>query len=151
MSYEIVKSITIKNGEVFTRQESNNDQPRTFIKDINPYLTKINKEKGTSELINFIIIESLCGNIKFKPENRLSREIEEIVERIRERKDFQQLSDKQDYLCEQLVHLQLYLTEKEKLNMTRKNKEIEEVEEKIKEIVKKEITKKEHILHKILK
>lgn len=41
MSYEIVKSIVIKQDKVYSRIESNNVYPKSFISEENPGLTKI--------------------------------------------------------------------------------------------------------------
>ena len=51
MSYEIVKSIVIKNDKVFSRIESNNVYPKSFISEENPGLTKILNEDGKAELL----------------------------------------------------------------------------------------------------
>lgn len=131
MSCEFIKSITIKDDEVFTRQESNNVQPKIFKKERNVYLTKVNKEQGIIGLMNLLVMEALNGSVKFKPENKLSRDINAIIEEIEERKDFQKLKDEQDDEQDNL--------RKQGVNSVPVSRRIKEIQEEIRDMVHEDI------------
>ena len=144
MSYEILKSVTVKNNKVFTRQSSNNVYPKIFRKSENKYLTKIFKEEGFIELINFLVTETLYGNIKINPENGLTRMIEGVIEKIEEGSEYQKLLDVQDYLREKWFSSNCFLTDEI-------DTESEEVNKKIEKLIKNAILEKKSELLRFFK
>ena len=83
MSYEIVKSIVIKNDKVFSRIESNNVYPKSFISEENPGLTKILNEDGKAELLVKLVEGGLDGYLRFqKNGNKLVKELEGITNKL---------------------------------------------------------------------
>ena len=80
MSYEIVKSIVIKQDKVYSRIESNNVYPKSFISEENPGLTKILIEDGKAELLVKLVEGGLDGYLRFqKNGNKLVKELEVIT------------------------------------------------------------------------
>ena len=144
MSYEIFKSVTVKNNKVFTRQSSNNVYPRVFQKSENKYLTKILKKEGVVELINFLVTETLYGNIKITPENGLTRIIEGVIEKIEEGCEYQKLLNVQDYLREKWFSSNCFLTDEI-------DTESEEVNKKIEKLIKNAILEKKSELLRFFK
>ena len=66
MSYDIIKSISIKNNKVFVCSASNNITPRTYYNSETPSLTKILVEEGRKRLDNVIFGEFRNGNFQGK-------------------------------------------------------------------------------------
>jgi hypothetical protein len=65
MSYEIVKSIVIKDGnKVFIRADSNNVYPKNFKEQYSESLTALLKEKGQEEFDLIILREYESGNFQ---------------------------------------------------------------------------------------
>lgn len=83
MSYEIVKSIVIKQDKVYSRIESNNVYPKSFISEENPGLTKILIEDGKAELLVKLVEGGLDGYLRFqKNGNKLVKELEVITNNL---------------------------------------------------------------------
>ncbi len=83
MSYEIVKSIVIKQDKVYSRMESNNVYPKSFISEENPGLTKILNEDGKAELLVKLVEGGLDGYLRFqKNGNKLVKELEVITNNL---------------------------------------------------------------------
>lgn len=66
MSYEIVKSIVIKQDKVYSRMESNNVYPKDFISVENTGLTKMYNEGGKQKLLVALVESGLSGYLKFQ-------------------------------------------------------------------------------------
>ena len=83
MSYEIVKSIVIKQDKVYSRMESNNVYPKSFISEENPGLTKILNEDVKAELLVKLVEGGLDGYLRFqKNGNKLVKELEVITNNL---------------------------------------------------------------------
>lgn len=83
MSYEIVKSIVIKQDKVYSRMESNNVYQKSFISEENPGLTKILNEDGKAELLVKLVEGGLDGYLRFqKNGNKLVKELEVITNNL---------------------------------------------------------------------
>lgn len=79
MSYEIIKSVVIKDGKVYTRQESNNVFPKDFCSCENPSLTKLLKNNGTIAIYKLLIELSLEGSVRFSvPGNKIVNQLNQI-------------------------------------------------------------------------
>lgn len=80
MSYEIVKSITIKDNKVFSRMESNNVYPKTFLNEENPGLTKMYNEQGKMGMLVSLVKGGLDRYLHFQRSgNKLVRQLEVIT------------------------------------------------------------------------
>jgi hypothetical protein len=75
MSYEIIKSIVIKNEEVWIKSCSNNVSPRSYETWLCKPLTKILKEQGQKELDKTILSEYWSGNFQAGTQNKYSRSV----------------------------------------------------------------------------
>lgn len=83
MSYEIVKNIVINQDKVYSRMESNNVYPKSFISEENPGLTKILNEDGKAELLVKLVEGGLDGYLRFqKNGNKLVKELEVITNNL---------------------------------------------------------------------
>lgn len=83
MSYEIVKSVVIKDGKVYTRQESNNVSPKDFISEENPGLTRMYNELGKIGLFVQLVEGGLNGTLHFqKNGNKLVKQLEVITDNL---------------------------------------------------------------------
>lgn len=95
MSYEIVKSVVIKNNRVFTRMSSNNVYPKDFTSEENPGLTKTYNEKGLAGLYLFLVEGGLSGYLHYdKHGNKMVKQIDYIVESIFEDKQYRNMKRK---------------------------------------------------------
>lgn len=83
MSYEIVKSIVIKDDKVFSRMDSNNVYPKDFTSIENPGLTRMYEEKGRIGLLIDLVEGGLDGYLEFKANgNKLVKQLKEIVDEL---------------------------------------------------------------------
>lgn len=90
MSYEIVKSIAIKKGKVFTRMSSNNVYPKDFTSQEHKYLTQILEEKGLIYLYTFLVEGGLEGSLDFKENgNKIVRQLNFVVNDLYNDKHYQ--------------------------------------------------------------
>ena len=64
MSYEKIKGIKIKNGEVWVNGDSNNVFPKDYVYRKSSYFTKILNEKGESEFNLSVMKEFESGNFQ---------------------------------------------------------------------------------------
>ena len=78
MSYEIVKKISIDNGEVITTSASNNVYPRYFYQQKSTFLTDILNINGRDELDFEILSAYEQGIFKTGVENKYSRAIKRL-------------------------------------------------------------------------
>lgn len=94
MSYEIVKSVTIKDGKVYTRQESNNVYPKDFCSSENPGLTKLLENNGTIAIYKLLIELSLEGSVHFSlPGNKIVNQLNQISNAISNEKYYKKIKD----------------------------------------------------------
>lgn len=94
MSYEIVKSITIKEDKVFTRMESNNVFPKNFFSVENTGLTQIYNEKGKMGMLVFLVEGGLDGYLHFQRSgNKLVRQLEVITDNLYEDEKYSNLRE----------------------------------------------------------
>lgn len=99
MSYEIVKSIVIKQDKVFSRMESNNVFPKDFISVENTGLTKIYNEGGKSKLLVELVKGGLSGYLKFqKNGNKLVKELQVITDTLFKDDNYRNLKSEIDSL-----------------------------------------------------
>jgi hypothetical protein len=70
MSYDIIKSITIKNNEVVAVCASSNVYPRTYARVVSPSLTKILREQGEDAVNVVILAEYENGNFHAGTKNK---------------------------------------------------------------------------------
>lgn len=99
MSYEIVKSIVIKQDKVFSRMESNNVFPKDFESMENPGLTKMYNELGKTKLLVELVEGGLSGALHFqKSGNKLVRQLERITNSLFEDEKYRSIKDKVDEL-----------------------------------------------------
>ena len=83
MSYEIIKSITIKDNKVFSRMESNNVSPKVFSNEENPGLTKMYNEQGKMGMLINLVEGGLDGYLEFQRSgNKLVRQLEVITDNL---------------------------------------------------------------------
>lgn len=75
MSYEIVKSIAIKDDKVFVTSASNNVYPRTFNRWEVPGFSKIYREGGLKPLLNQIAVNVWHGNFQLYRRSKLCKAI----------------------------------------------------------------------------
>lgn len=94
MSYEIVKSVTIKDGKVYTRQESNNVYPKDFCSCENPGLTKMLENNGTIAIYKLLIELSLDGSVRFSvPGNKIVNQLNQISNTISNDKHYRNIKN----------------------------------------------------------
>lgn len=99
MSYEIVKSITIRDGKVFSRMSSNNVFPKDFTLEENSGLTRKYKEEGVTGLYVFLTEGGLKGYLHFqKSGNKLVRQLKYIVHSLFEDEVYRNIKKEVDYL-----------------------------------------------------
>lgn len=99
MSYEIVKSIAIKQDKVYSRMESNNVYPKDFISVENTGLTKMYNEGGKQKLLVALVEGGLSGYLKFqKNGNKLVRQLQVITNNLFEDEKYRNLKGKVDSL-----------------------------------------------------
>lgn len=78
MSYEIVKSIRVQDGKVFTRSSSNNVYPKSFNEWECKGLTELLQEEGITALNLAILKEYEDGNFQPGTPNKWSRAIDRL-------------------------------------------------------------------------
>lgn len=94
MSYEIVKSIVIKNDKVFSRMDSNNVYPKDFISMENLGLTKMYNEKGLMNLYVSLVEGGLSGYLRFQRNgNKLVRQLECVTDSLFEDKQYRNMKN----------------------------------------------------------
>lgn len=67
MSYEIIKSIVIKDGKVIFRASSNNISPRRYDPEEYPYFTRIYQDKGLAAMKLEVFKQYETGSFKAYP------------------------------------------------------------------------------------
>ena len=116
MSYEIVKSIVIKQNKVFSRMESNNVYPKDFISVENTGLTKMYNEGGKAKLLVSLVEGGLSGYLKFqKNGNKLVRQLQVMTNNLFEDEKYRNLKGKADSLEYKLWDFKEETEEKKKL------------------------------------
>lgn len=116
MSYEIVKSIVIKQDKVYSRMESNNVYPKDFISVENTGLTKMYNEGGKAKLLVSLVEGGLSGYLKFqKNGNKLVRQLQVMTNNLFEDEKYRNLKVKADSLEYQLWDFKEETEEKKKL------------------------------------
>ena len=116
MSYEIVKSIVIKQDKVYSRMESNNVYPKDFISVENTGLTKMYNEGGKTKLLVSLVEGGLSGYLKFqKNGNKLVRQLQVMTNNLFEDEKYRNLKGKADSLEYQLWDFNEETEEKKKL------------------------------------
>lgn len=103
MSYEIVKSIAIKKGKVFSRMSSNNVYPRDFTSQQHNYLTQILEEKGLIYLYTFLVEGGLEGSLEFKKNgNKIVRQLNFVVNDLYKDKYYQSKNNAENELSRKI-------------------------------------------------
>lgn len=116
MSYEIVKSIVIKQDKVYSRMESNNVYPKDFISVENTGLTKMYNEGGKAKLLVSLVEGGLSGYLKFqKNGNKLVRQLQVMTNNLFEDEKYRNLKGKADSLEYKLWDFKEETEEKKKL------------------------------------
>mgnify|MGYP000009359108 CR=1 FL=1 len=116
MSYEIVKSIVIKQDKVYSRMESNNVYPKDFISIENTGLTKMYNEGGKQKLLVALVESGLSGYLKFqKNGNKLVRQLQVMTNNLFEDEKYRNLKRKADSLEYKLWDFKEETEEKKKL------------------------------------
>lgn len=116
MSYEIVKSIVIKQDKVYSRMESNNVYPKDFISVENTGLTKMYNEGGKAKLLVSLVEGGLSGYLKFqKNGNKLVRQLQVMTNSLFEDEKYRNLKGKADSLEYKLWDFKEETEEKKKL------------------------------------
>ena len=116
MSYEIVKSIVIKQDKVYSRMESNNVYPKDFISVENTGLTKMYNEGGKQKLLVALVESGLSGYLKFqKNGNKLVRQLQVMTNKLFEDEKYRNLKRKADPLEYKLWDFKEETEEKKKL------------------------------------
>ena len=116
MSYEIVKSIVIKQDKVYSRMESNNVYPKDFISVENTGLTKMYNEGGKQKLLVALVESGLSGYLKFqKNGNKLVRQLQVMTNNLFEDEKYRNLKRKADSLEYKLWDFKEETEEKKKL------------------------------------
>lgn len=72
MSYEIIRSIKIKDNKVFVRAISNNVYPKDYSEEEAPYLTRILQQQG-KEALDISIMEAYEGGTFQRGSNKYTR------------------------------------------------------------------------------
>lgn len=99
MSYEIVKSIVIKQDKVYSRMESNNVSPKDFISVENPGLTQMYNEGGRTKLLVQLVEGGLSGYLKFqKKGNKLVKQLEVITDKLFDDDKYRKMQDEVEKL-----------------------------------------------------
>ncbi len=98
MSRELFKSMTYKDGKVYTRQCSNNVFPKDFYSEENTGLTKRYNELGQINFEKWFIANGLMtGNIEvLSGSNKILRRLNYVANLLWEDKDFRELKDNED-------------------------------------------------------
>ena len=109
MSRELFKSMVYKDGKVYTRQCSNNVNPKNYSREENKGLTRLYQEKGEQDFEKFFITNLL---------------LEGTVEVLNgSNKEFIKLRNKEDEIFTNSLHAK---TEEEKSNVHLEYKNIKE-------------------------
>lgn len=98
MSRELFKSMTYKDGKVYTRQCSNNVSPKDYYCEENTGLTKRYNELGQIDFEKWFITNGLMtGNIEvLNGSNKILQRLDYIASLLWEDKGFKELKDKED-------------------------------------------------------
>lgn len=98
MSRELFKSMTYKDGKVYTRQCSNNVYPKDFYSEENTGLTKKYNELGQINFEKWFITNGLMtGNIEvLSGSNKILRRLNYVANLLWEDKGFRELKDNED-------------------------------------------------------
>lgn len=116
MSYEIVKSIVIRQNKVYSRMESNNVYPKDFISLENTALTKMYNEGGKLKLLVTLVESGLSGYLKFqKNGNKLVKQLQVMTNNLFEDEKYKKLKEKADSLEYKLWDFKEETEEKKKL------------------------------------
>ena len=103
MSYEIVKSITIKKGKVFARMSSNNVYPRDFRSREHKHLTQILTEEGLMGLYTFLVEGGVEGSIDFNENvNKIVKQLNYVVKNLYNDKQFQNKTNKEKEIIQKI-------------------------------------------------
>ncbi len=98
MSRELFKSMTYKDGKVYTRQCSNNVYPKDYYSEENTGLTRRYSELGQIDFEKWFITNGLMtGNIEvLRGSNKILQRLDYIANLLWEDKGFRELKDKED-------------------------------------------------------
>ncbi len=107
MSVEIFKSMVYRNDKVFTRQCSNNVNPKHFYTDINPSLTRKFNELGKANYEKWFILNCLImGGARITNDsNMVLKKLGAISDQIWLDPDFRKLYDKNGELFEKSISI----------------------------------------------
>lgn len=97
MSRELFKSMTYKDGKVYTRQCSNNVYPKDYYSEENSGLTKIYSKLGQINFEKWFITNGLMtGNIEIlSSSNKILKRLDYVANLLWEDKGFRELKDKE--------------------------------------------------------
>ncbi len=131
MSRELFKSMTYKNGKIYTRQCSNNVFPKDYYSEENIGLTKKYNELGQKDFEKWFITNGLMtGNIKvLSDSNKILQRLNYIANLLWEDTNFMQLKTNENETFRKYLSVK---TEREK---ELANNEYEIVEEDIKKYI----------------
>lgn len=98
MSRELFKSMTYKDGKVYTRQCSNNVYPKDYYSEENTGLTKMYNELGQIDFEKWFITNGLMtGSIEvLSGSNKILRRLNYVANLLWEDTDFRKLKDNED-------------------------------------------------------
>lgn len=98
MSRELFKSMTYKDGKVYTRQCSNNVYPKDYYSEENLGLTKKYNELGQINFEKWFITNGLMtGNIEIlSSSNKILKRLDYVANLLWEDKGFRKLKDNED-------------------------------------------------------
>lgn len=95
MSFEIIKSITIKGDKVFTRQESNNVSSKEFLSSENKRLSIELQREGQEGLIKFLLSTGLEGGVLFQNGSKLATKLKDTINKTFYNKDIKELGHRE--------------------------------------------------------
>jgi hypothetical protein len=88
MSYELIKSFSIREDGVYVAAESNNVYPKGFYSEKHPFFTKMLITKGESEVIKEILWNFVTGSFQPIGSNKTVRMCADIADSVRGNAEF---------------------------------------------------------------
>lgn len=131
MSRELFKSMTYRNGKVYTRQCSNNVSPKYYDCEENTILTKLYKELGESNFEKWFLTNGLMqGTVEvLSGSNNILRRLNYLSNLLWQDKNFIKLHDARDNIF--MKSLSAKTPEEKEIS----NKEYQKIEEDIKNYI----------------
>ena len=125
MSRELFKSMVYKDGKVYTRQCSNNVNPKNYSREENKGLTRLYQEKGEQDFEKFFITNLLLeGTVEvLNGSNNTLRRLNYIANLLWKDKEFIKLRNKEDEIFRKSLNTKI---EEEKSNVHIEYKNIKE-------------------------